>query len=110
MTFGNFTYLAYMAIFSWLPILLLVILYKNYVKKNSSIIFKTFLITFPPVLIWDGLSIYNKTWQYSSDKIVNIYVSVMPIEEILLVASSIIGISVVTVLFYEYLHKHKIIK
>lgn len=110
MVFGNLTYLVYMALFSWLPISLLVIRYKKYVKKNLDAIMKTFLITFPIVVIWDGISIYSKAWQYSPDRITNIYLLIMPIEEILMLASSILGISIVTALFYEYLHKRKMIK
>lgn len=109
MTFGNFTYLVYMAIFSWLPILLVTVKYRKYVKKNFSVIKKTFVLIFPIALVWDAMSIYSKAWQYSTDMIINIYISIMPIEEILLLASSILGVSVITILFYEYLHKHKII-
>ena len=110
MPFGNLTYLVYMVIFSWLPILVLGTIYMKYIKRNFIAIAKTFSIAFPVVMIWDTLSIYNKAWKYSSDRILNVYLSIMPIEEILLVSSSILGISIITILFYEYLHKYKVIK
>ncbi len=110
MAFGNYTYLVYMAIFSWLPVLLLLIGYRNYVKKHISTIVKTFLITFPIVVVWDAISIYNRAWQYSTDRVINVYLFVMPIEEILMLSTATLGISIVTILFYEYLHKYKVIK
>lgn len=99
-----------MFVFSWLPLLLLMARYNKYVKKNFRIIIRTFILTFPIVVIWDGISIYRQAWQYTQDKVINIYLSVMPIEEIIMLASSILGISIVTVLFYEYLNKKRIIK
>lgn len=110
MTFGNLTYVVYMVVFSWLPVFILWIKYYKYSRKNFSIIMKAFAFTFPIVLIWHVISIYDGVWAYSSDKILNIYLSFVPLEEVLLVASAILGISSITILFYEYLHKHKKIK
>jgi len=110
MTFGNLTYIVYMVIFSWLPVFVLWIKYYRYIRKNFSIIIKASALTFPIVLIWHVISIYGGVWAYSSDKILNIYLSFVPLEEVLLVASSILGISSITTLSYEYLHKHKKIK
>ena len=110
MNFENFTYLFYIALFNWLPILILLIKYKKYVKRNLTTIIKAFLISLPVAVIWDALSIYNRVWYYNADRILNIYIGIMPAEEIVMLSSSILGISIVTVLFYEYLTKHKIIK
>ena len=110
MAFGNYTYLVYIAVFSWLPVLLLLIRYKKYVKKHLSTIVKAFLITFPIVTVWDAISIYNKAWQYSTDRVINIYIFIMPVEEILMLLSSTLGISIITILFYEYFRKKNIIK
>ena len=110
MPFENFTYIAYIAMFSWLPVGLLLLKYHKYVKKNLRVICKTFVLTFPVVAFWDGISIYSRAWGYNPDRIINIYLSVMPIEEIIMLASSVTGISVVTVLFYEFLYKRGAIK
>ena len=110
MTFDNFTYLVYMAVFSWLPISILWVRYFKYLKGNFSTIFKAVAISFPVAMIWDIIAVYNKAWQYSPDRILNINIFFMPIEEFLLIGSSVFGIACITVLFYEYLTKRRIIK
>ena len=110
MAFGNFTYLVYMFVFSWLPIFLLWTKYHNYLKKHFSVIAKAFSVTFPLILLWDVISVFSGVWDYSHDRILGIYISFMPLEEILLVATSVFGASFITVLFYEYLHQRKILK
>lgn len=110
MTFGNLTYLVYMAVFSWLPIFILWVIYFKWLKRHFQTIVKATAITFPVVMIWDVIAVYNKAWQYSADRILNINIFFMPIEEFLLIGSSVFGVACITVLFYEYLKKHKAIK
>lgn len=110
MTFENFTYLVYMAVFSWLPISILWIRYFKYLKKNFTTIAKAVAIAFPIAMAWDIIAVYSKAWQYGTSRILNINLFFMPIEEFLLIGSSVVGVATVTVLFYEYLLKYGKIK
>ena len=98
---SNFSYIFYMTLFAWIPILIgWIIFHKNISKHLSAVkklIFTTVLIGIP----WDNLSVYYGVWKYDTNQILGFYIILSPIETILLTVSLDLAVAFLAIILYE---------
>ena len=99
--FGNFSYLFYMALFCWVPLLILSLKYHRYLKKYYAVFIKLLLICLPLGIAWDNFGIYFRAWTFVAEKELGIHIFLMPIESLLFTITVAIIICLVTIVLYE---------
>lgn len=97
----SLSYLYYMVLFCWVPIAFLWLRYGKILKKRSGIIAKVVGIASIAGFLWNELALFYGTWYYGSGKILGIYVSLMPVEDVLFIASVSLVITSATVVLLK---------
>ena len=103
MTFGHFSYLVYMLIFTLIPIGILWVKNFQFLKKNIKIVWMTVIIAVIYQLIVDPFAENWNAWFFSSDKILGVWIFNFPLENILffILISIAISSAVLTFIYYQ---------
>ena len=110
MNFGNFSYLAYMLIFTIPPISFIWIKHFKILKKNIKTIFSLMSIGLVLALISDPIANWTDSWFFTKEKILGIYVINFPIEDIIFVLLVSFAISSAIIGFVYSKEKVKFLK
>lgn len=81
--FGHYTYILWLALFVWLPILIIYLFNREYINKYRNIfpygIVSTLLFSIP----WDWWAIKTNVWYFPPQNIVGVWFFGIPLEEYL---------------------------
>lgn len=106
MTFGHFSYLVYMLIFTFVPIGILWLMNFSFLKKNVKIILATTLIGAVYQLIADPFAEYWGAWFFGENKILGLRLFNFPVENVLFFVLVSIAISSAVLSFIRYQALH----
>ncbi len=101
---GNFSYMFYMVIFTWIPILIGWTVFHRDIIKHTKPIKKLLLFTTLIFFTWDNIALYYNVWRYDPDQILGIYILLSPIESIWITLSVGVALAFFTIILYE---KHR---
>lgn len=103
MTFGHFSYLFYMLVFTIIPIGILWGINFKFLKRNLKVIWIMILIGLTYQFIADPFAEEWGTWFFNKDKIVDIWILNFPIENSIFMILITIAISsaVLTYIYYQ---------
>ena len=93
MTFGHFSYLVYMLIFTLIPIGILWVKNFQFLKKNIKIVWMTVFIGVIYQFIIDPFAGSWGTWFFTKEKILGIWILNFPIEDLIFIILILIAIS-----------------
>lgn len=110
MSFGNFSYLVYMLVFTLIPIGILWINYFHILKKNVKIVLITAGIIVIYQILTDPFAEIWKAWLFSNDKILGLWLINFPIENTLFSALVSIAVSSATLIFIHKLSEKELIE
>ena len=107
MTFGHFSYLIYMLIFTLIPIGILWIKNFQFLKKNIKIVWMTVIIAVIYQIIIGPFAGSWGTWFFAKEKILDIWILNFPIEDSVFTILVSIAISSAVLTFIYYQEKGK---